>query len=158
MLRKCLLEKPYVFFSLRMASVGRMFFGGKQWQQYYLDLYDGESEGWQRAKVFFKKLSEYCRSKNIGLVLVSYPELHQLRPYPFKTVTQKLKNMAYQEEVPFVDLLPALHEEKEENLWVSTQDQHPNSLACSLIARAVKEFFVGNFFVNRSNFANNFNE
>ena len=128
----------YVFFSLRIASIGRMFFGGKQWYQYYFDLYKEESEGWQRVQVFFKKLSEYCRLKNIRLVLINYPELHQFRPYSFAKVTQQLKNMAGQSGVPFFDLLPTLQWQKEENLWISRQDQHPNSLACSLIARAIK--------------------
>ena len=143
----------YVFFSLRMASIGRMFFGGKQWHQYYLDLYKEKSEGWQRVQVFFQKLSEYCRSKNIRLVLVCYPELHQFRPYPFTAVTQKLKNMADQEEVPFFDLFPILQRQKEENLWISRQDQHPNSLACSLIAPAIRGFLAKHFSIYKSSFA-----
>lgn len=139
----------YVFISLRMASIGRMFFGGKQWHQYYLDLYEEKSSGWQRVQTFFKKLSEYCRSKDIRLLLLSYPELHQFQPYFFAAVTQKLENMANQLEVPFFDLFPVLQGQKEENLWVSQQDQHPNSLACSLIARAIKDFFWENFFINQ---------
>ena len=136
----------YVFFSLRMASVGRMFFGGKQWRQYYLDLYKDNSEGWQRTQSFFKKLAEYCQSEGIRLFLVSYPELHQIRPYPFMEITQKLKNIAGQQGVPFLDLLPMLQGQKEENLWVSQQDQHPNDLACNLIAQAIKDGFRKYFF------------
>ena len=131
----------YVFFSLRMASIGRMFFGGKQWHQYYLDLYKEKAGGWQRVQAFFQKLSEYCRSQDIRLLLVSYPELHQFRPYPFAAVTQKLRNMADQREVPFFDLLPTLKRQKEKNLWVSRHDQHPNSLAYSLIAPALSDVF-----------------
>ena len=127
----------YVFFSLRIASIGRIFFGGKQWNQYYLDLYKEKSEGWLRAQFFFKKLSQYCQSKNIQLLLVNYPELHQLQPYSFRVVTQKLKNMAKQQEVLFFDLLTTFQGQKEEDLWVSRQDQHPNSLACKLIAQAI---------------------
>ena len=139
----------YVFFSLRMASIGRIFFGGKQWDQYYLDLYKEESEGWQRVQIFFKKLSEYCRSKNIRLVFVNYPELHQFRPYSFTVVTQKLKNMADQQEIPFFDLFLTLQEQEEESLWVSRQDQHPNSLACSLIARAIKDALGKHLSINK---------
>ena len=143
----------YVFFSLRMASIGRIFFGGKQWHQYYLDLYKEKSEGWQRAQAFFKKLSKYCRSKDIRLVLVSYPELHQFRPYSFAAVTQKLKNMADRLEVPFFNLFPTLQGQKEENLWVSRQDQHPNSLACSLIARAIEDALGQHFSTNKPTLA-----
>ena len=136
----------YVFFSLRMASIARMFFGGKQWRQYYLDLYAENAAGWQRVQIFFNKLSEYCRSKNIRLVLVNYPELHQFKPYSFVEVTRKLKNMSSQQGVSFLDLLPTLKSQKEEDLWVSRRDQHPNSLACGLIAQAMKDAFESIFF------------
>lgn len=130
----------YVFFSLRLASVGRKFFGGKQWFEYYLDLYMDKSAGWQRTQSSFRKLSEYCRSKGIKLVLVNYPELHQFHPYPFAEVTAKLENMANQEEVAFFDLLPVLQGQKEDSLWVNRQDQHPNSSACRLISLAINDF------------------
>ena len=129
----------YVFFSLRMASVGRMLFAGKQWQKYYQDLYQDDVEAWQRTQTSFQKLSEYCQSKEIKLLLVNYPELHKFKPYPFTGVTQKLDRMAALHKVPFFDLLPALQEQREADLWVSRQDQHPNSLASSLIAPAIKD-------------------
>ena len=140
----------YVFFSLRMASIRRIFFGGKQWQEYYLDLYKNEFNGWKRAQAFFAELSEYCQSKDIKLLLVHYPELHQFHPYPFATVTRKLEDMAGKQEVPFLDLFPTLEGQNEESLWVSQQDQHPNSLACSLIALAIKDFFSEYFSINKT--------
>jgi len=132
----------YVFFSLRLSSLSRKFFGGKQWYEYYNDLYDEKSKSWQRTKSSISRLSEYCRLNGINLIIVSYPELHQLTPYPFKSVNTKLKNVANRLRVPFVDLVPSLQGEKEENLWVSRQDQHPNSLACKLIAPAIKKAVI----------------
>ena len=142
-------SSSYVFFSLRMASIVRIFFEGKQWKQYYLDLYKEKSEGWLRAQFFFKKLSKYCQLKNIQLLLVNYPELHQLQPYSFRVVTQKIKNMAKQQEVLFFDLLTTLQGQKEEDLWVSRQDQHPNSLACKLIAQAIKDAIENYFYLKK---------
>ena len=101
------------------------------------------------TQFFFKKLSKYCQSKNIQLLLVSYPELHQLQPYSFRVVTQKIKNMAKQQEVLFFDLLTILQGQKEENLWVSRQDQHPNSFACKLIAQAIKDTFENYFYLKK---------
>ena len=146
----------FVFFSLRTASIGRRFFGGKQWHRYYLDLYNEKSGGWQRTQAYFKKLSEYCQSKDIRLLLVNYPELHQLQPYTFAMVTQKLKNITDQREVPFFDLSLTLQGQKEESLWVSRQDQHPNSLACSLIARAIKDAFGKLFSINKPTLVDTF--
>ena len=134
----------YVFFSLRWGSIKRLFFGGKQWFQYYNDLYSNENESWIRAKDAISKLSNYSHSKDIKLIIVNYPELHQLTPYPFDQVTSKLKNVADEHRVQFVDLLPSVKDESESDLWVSQQDQHPNSLACKLIAHAIQKALVKN--------------
>lgn len=144
----------YVFLSLRLGSVTRLFFGGKQWQEYYTDLYDDNFEGWKRTKISISKLAEYCQSKGIKLIIVSYPELHKLTPYPFEMVNNKLKNIAANNKLPFLDLLPSLQGEREENLWVSKQDQHPNSLACKLIAPAIKETIEKNFTLSSNNMSN----
>ena len=129
----------YVFLSLRLGSITRLFFGGKHWHEYYTDLYDDNFEGWKRTKVSISKLAKFCQSKGIKLLIANYPELHKLKPYPFKMVSNNLKNIATNNNIPFLDLLPSLQGESEENLWVSKQDQHPNSLACKLIASAIKE-------------------
>jgi lysophospholipase L1-like esterase len=135
----------YVFFSLRLGSITRLFFGEKQWQEYYTDLYDDNFEGWKKTRISISKLAEFCHSKGIKLMIVSYPELHKLKPYPFAMVNNKLKNIAANNKLPFLDLLPSLQGEREENLWVSKQDQHPNGLACKLIAPAIKEAIEENF-------------
>ena len=135
----------YVFFSLRLGSISRLFFGGKQWQEYYTDLYDENFEGWRRTKASISKLVEYCRLNSIKLVIVSYPELHKLDPYPFELVNNKLGDIAINHKIPFLNLIPSLKVEREENLWVSKQDQHPNGLACKLIAPAIKEVIEKKF-------------
>ena len=141
----------YVFLSLRLGSITRLFFGGKQWHEYYTDLYDDNFEGWKRTKKSISKLAKFCHSNGMKLIIVSYPELHQLNPYPFQSVNNKLKNIASKNGAPFLDLIPSLQREREENLWVSKQDQHPNSLACKLIAPAIKEAIEKNFTLFLSN-------
>ena len=47
--------------------------------------------------------------------------------------------MSAQQKTIFYDLLPSLAEQKEENLWVNSQDQHPNSFASSLIAQEIND-------------------
>jgi lysophospholipase L1-like esterase len=138
-------SSAYVFLSLRLGSISRLFFGGKQWQEYYSDLYDENFEGWKRVKASISKLARYSFSNDIKLMIVSYPELHKLNPYPFNHVNNKLNNYASKIKVPFLDLLPSLKDEQEENLWVSKQDQHPNSLACKLIAPAINEMLEDSF-------------
>ena len=129
----------YVFFSLRLSSISRLFLGGKQWHQYYSDLYKEENDGWIRAKAAISRLSKYSYSKGIKLMIVNYPELHHLNPYPFDYINIKLKSVADEQRIPFVDLLQNLQGESEADLWVSQQDQHPNSFACKLIASAIQK-------------------
>ena len=129
----------YVFFSLRLSSISRLFLGGKQWYQYYSDLYNEENDGWRRAKAAISRLSKYSYSKGIKLMIVNYPELHHLNPYPFDHINIKLKSVADEQRIPFVDLLQNLQGESEADLWVSQQDQHPNSFACKLIASAIQK-------------------
>ena len=40
----------YEIFSLRLSSINRLLLGGKQWYQYYSDLFNEENDGWRRAK------------------------------------------------------------------------------------------------------------
>jgi lysophospholipase L1-like esterase len=141
----------YVFFALRLGSISRLFLGGKQWEEYYLDLYDENFEGWKRTKSSISKLAKYCAKNGIKLIIVSYPELHKLNPYPFKSVNKKLGRIAVNLQVPFLNLVPTLQNEQENSLWVSIQDQHPNSLACKLIAPAIKDALEKNFSIFSTN-------
>ncbi len=72
-------------------------------------------------------------------MIVNYPELHHLNPYPFEDINIKLKSVADEQRIPFVNLLQNLRGEYEAGLWVSQQDQHPNSFACKLIASAIQK-------------------
>ena len=42
-----------------------------------------------------------------------------------------------------------LQGQKEEDLWVSRQDQHPNSLACKFIAQAIKDAIENYFYLKK---------
>ena len=129
----------YVYFSLKWESIWRRYFGGKNWQEYYTDLYSKEKKGWEKTKVAIQRLSEYSKANKVKLLIVNYPELHQLSDYPFSEVSGKVKKIAENLEVPYLDLLPHLEGRDENQYWVSQQDQHPNSFACSVIAQAILE-------------------
>lgn len=126
-----ILERSYaaVFLAGRLDILQRTYFGKADWKEYYRNLYSDTSQGWTDAKDAVRRLHEYCRLNGIRLVIVNYPEMHELTPYPFQDVTEKLAALAGSMSVPFIDLLPSIAAFKPETLWVSPMDAHPNNRA-----------------------------
>jgi hypothetical protein len=134
-----------VFFSGRYDILKRQFFGKSDWREYYRNLYSDDQPGWLAAKQALKSLSDYCEDQGIELVVVNYPELHELSPYLFKNITNLLKAEALGMGLPFLDLLPAVSDEEPISLWVTETDAHPNGKAAGLYAAELKKFLAGKF-------------
>jgi len=115
-------------------TIARRFFGRKAWKDYYRDLYRENAAGWFAANESIRKLSEYCHDKNIQLIMVNIPELRELDPYPFSNVTTLLADLADSLSLPFIDLLPAVHDINPQDLWVTVPDPHPNTHANRVFA------------------------
>ncbi|MGN7614471.1 hypothetical protein ACQZV8_20575, partial [Magnetococcales bacterium HHB-1] len=95
----------------------------------YSDLYKPQASGWKIAKKSIKRLAHYSQKNQIPLIFINYPELHELKNYPFQKVNQQLQQLTKQEAIPYIDLLPSIKDEKPESLWVSPGDAHPNAKA-----------------------------
>lgn len=134
-----------VFFTGRYDILTRQFLGGNDWRTYYRDLYRDDQPGWSAAKQALEALSSYCEKQGIDLVVVNYPELHELAPYPFQNVTDVLQSEAENVGVPFLDLLPVVTGEEPVSLWVTETDAHPNGKAAGLFAAELKKFLAENF-------------
>lgn len=128
----------WIYLGSRFDVALRMAQSRQTWHAYYLGLYDeGRGKGWQAARAGIDRLARYCREAAIPLLIVNYPELRQLRPYPFESVNTLLESVAVQERVEYLDLLPAVRDEEPGQLWVTEPDPHPNARANALFARAV---------------------
>jgi lysophospholipase L1-like esterase len=136
---RTLMEYSYaaVYFSGRFDILRREYFGSRNWLEYYKSLYNDNAPGWVDAVAQIRTLAAYCRDNGIRLLIVNYPELHQLSPYPFAEVTVKLEKVAASEAVTFLDLLPAIGNMDPSSLWVSPDDAHPNHLATEAYANAL---------------------
>jgi lysophospholipase L1-like esterase len=134
-------SKAFVYFSSRLDSAMRLAGIGRQkdWKTYYRDLYEERTNpgGWTGVERSIAKLAAYCRENKIKLLLVNYPELRELDPYPFANVTALLRGLATRLGVTFVDLLDSVRKEAPETLWVSVPDPHPNARANELFAAAL---------------------
>lgn len=117
-----------------LDTIERTVFGGADWQSYYRDLYRDDAPGWQSMQAAVARLAERCRELGVPLVLVDYPELRELDPYPFDDVVALFEMLARINEVPFVSLLPAVRGDEPSSLWVTPPDPHPNAYAAGKLA------------------------
>ena len=135
-------SKAYVYFSSRWDAAMRSTAGsGRQtdWKTYYRNLYDARANpgGWAGAEKAIERVAAFCRDNKIRFMIVDYPELRELRPYPFPDVPARLRALADRLGVPFVDLLPSVQNEPPASLWVTVPDPHPNARATELFAAAL---------------------
>jgi len=122
-----------VFLMAGLDSMFRMAGAGNEWDKSYLRLFD--QPGWQDAKAAIKRLAAYCREHGIKLVIVNWPELHDVQHYRLGHITQLIQDLATEEHVPFVDLLNAVKDQDPPKLWVTAPDPHPNGYANQLYAK-----------------------
>jgi len=126
-----------VFLGGRWDIIQRMYLGKADWREYYRGLYHPGAAGWQEAERSFAELADFCRAKGFKLMVVNYPELHELADYPFADVTGKVAGLAESRGLPFLDLLPSIRGEDPISLWVTPTDSHPNAKAAELFAQAI---------------------
>jgi lysophospholipase L1-like esterase len=129
-----------VFLLGRYDALRRMIFGGQDWKEYYLGLVgDGTTQGWIDSKAAIKKLADYCKEHRIKLLIAMHPELHDVQHYQLQWITDLVRGAAAEYDVPFVDLLPYVHDQPPSTLWVTPPDPHPNALADKFLAQGVYE-------------------
>ena len=134
-----------VLLSGAIDTLARNYFGRKDWKAYYRSLYDPQSADWAATQAAIKKLVADCRKSGIRIVIVNYPELHELADYPFTSVTEAVRQIATEEGAPFVDLLPPVRGLDPRSLWVSPTDAHPNALANTKYAAELRSALATNF-------------
>ncbi|MCP5058390.1 MAG: hypothetical protein GY937_16935 [bacterium] len=130
----------YVYFRGRLGEVTRRIVGGEDWSTYYRDLYEDDAIGWREAQEQIGLLTLFCREQAIPMVLVNYPELHELDPYPLNDVSNKILALSRRLDLPYLDLLHTLRNERPQELWITPGDPHPNAYADGLIADAIFGF------------------
>jgi len=107
------------------------------WKDYYLSLYAPASPHLAANRAAIQDLAALCRARGIELVIVSYPELHQLEDYPLAVATDHIRALAEACGVKFVDLLPHFAHHEPRSLWVSEEDAHGNAKAAEIAAEAI---------------------
>ena len=123
-----------------VKSIGRFSRRGN-YMDYYLGLYDDNFEGRILFEKSINELKGIAKEKNIPLLIVIIPELHNLKDYPFENINEFIKG--FEDSNTYVlDILPYLNKDNPSLLWVSEEDLHPNKIVNKVIADAIYEKLI----------------
>lgn len=103
-----------------------------------------DGHDWTDSRNALARAALLARQRNIRLVLVLFPELHELDgDYPFENVHRRVREAAEELGIPVLDLLGAFRGRDATELWVHPTDHHPNARAHAIAARAIADFLAG---------------
>jgi len=103
------------------------------------------------AQVAFGMLRQFLReakSAGVGVGVVLFPMTDAMGPngssYPVGFIHDRVRQIAADEQVQFLDLLPAFSTYQDpKSLWVSPFDAHPNAIANKRAAEEILQTFAG---------------
>ena len=104
---------------------------------YYKNLYREDYPGYIKTKQELKKFNNYCMKNKIKCTLVNMPDIHQLNPYKLNFINKKIKNLTYEMNLNYIDLLPIFKDADESLFWNKYQDPHPNEFAHEKISKKI---------------------
>lgn len=85
-------------------------------------------------------LCEYARARGTRFAVAMMPWLIRLDDYPLAAMHARVKRFCGEQDIPFLDLAPALAGRDETTLRVSLANHHPSAAAHKLVAEALIEF------------------
>jgi lysophospholipase L1-like esterase len=104
---------------------------------YYRDVYREDQPGYLEMKKKLRMLADYAHSRDIRLFLAMTPDVHDLPNYHFGFVHDRMKTIAGELGMRYIDFLPALEKSPPQELWTIPGDLHPNAIAHHLMADAL---------------------
>jgi len=150
----------------RLLDLARGAFGrsaldldpGRDWVQELIDLpkVQGEAGGmyddshpfeamWSQGvpQASMREAKAWCEARGIPFLVVIWPFLQGLGPgrnYPFQKLHDLVAADLAAAGIPLLDVLPQLQGTRQEDLWVTPADPHPNPLAQQLALPAIAKF------------------
>jgi len=116
----------------------------KDYKKYYLGLYQDNSSERKEFDSAAEELIEVTNKNNIPLLVLSIPDLHNIKNYPFERIDAHLKsvflkgsNIKVIEALPYFD--PNLNPQ---DYWVSKEDPHPNAKGQKALADCLYDALI----------------
>ena len=110
------------------------------------NLADPNAPNAQIAFGMLRQFIEKAKRAGVGVGLVLFPMTDAMGPYgdgyPVGFIHDRVRQIAADEQAPFLDLLPAFSTYKDpKSLWVSAFDAHPNAIANERAAQEILNAF-----------------
>jgi len=115
-----------------------------------LDYYRGgdspfkRRRAWERFRGGIERVIDLAETDGTRYVLVMFPWLYSLDDYPLTDIHDRVRQLAEDLNVPFLDLFDTFEGRDATELRVSVIDEHPNPHAHTLAARAIAQFLTAN--------------
>jgi len=129
----------WIVLRYRLDALIRSFGERPDWKAYYRNLYADDAPGWKDTQKALGQFATLSKEKGIKLLVFHLPELHELKPYPFNDVTEKVRKVVEATGTPFIDMLPAVENVDPSSLWVTVPDPHPNGKADTIFTGVMVE-------------------
>ncbi|HTR85440.1 MAG TPA: SGNH/GDSL hydrolase family protein, partial [Reyranella sp.] len=130
-------SEAWVVANYRIDALMRSSGEVPDWKKYYRDLYKPDAPGWIKTQQAIADFAKLAKAQDAKLIVVHVPELHELKPYPFQDVTDKVRAVVEAQGVTFIDLLPTVETLPPPSLWVTVPDPHPNGVADAAMSKGI---------------------
>jgi hypothetical protein len=109
--------------------------------EYYQSLYAEDNPNWLRTKAALGELKKITEARNIPLVAVLVPDLHDLRPEgPYPPLYALVEKAFSKVEIELINPLSALQKKFGKNptaAWAHRDDPHPSAAAHGVIGQEI---------------------
>ena len=129
----------------------RLFFWDRLAWREYTDLFTArlkraylgthaERAMWRRQQTALLSIAARCDAASVAFHLVVFPLLLDLDRYAFHDVEAEIRQFAERSSIPVFSLTPAFLGKRDHELWVASNNQHPNVLGHRLAAARLLEY------------------
>lgn len=146
-----LLKKFYVTSILYgKISALRFMIKGKTLEEYYRGLYQEESPGWEETLSRVEGMNALARKKGVPFLIAIVPDFRNLGPdSPYKDLYGQIGAGFAKAGIPTVnsfDVFQQRHGRNPSELWIQSDDPHPNALGHATMADVVFDALVEHAF------------
>jgi lysophospholipase L1-like esterase len=135
----------FVFMWSRIKKFLGRFDSSNNFLNYYSNIYKENNGGWELSKKSLLAIKDLAKINKSKLTVAVCPELRILHPkYPFLAEHKKILSFLKSNNISHIDLLPIFQKrvKNENDVWVSLEDSHPNSLGNQIITKGITDYFL----------------
>jgi len=129
----------YAFLSAHLNAIKIKLFPEEDYYHYYARLYEPHSKTIDNLFENLSELRSIVEKKDIPILIVLIPDIHNIRNYPFKGVYKLIvTEFGMCNNANVIDLMPYFDTKIDpRDYWVTPEDPHHNAEAHRIIAEAI---------------------